>query len=95
VRQNTVAEVCVDTLALAGVTTVYGVAGDSLNGVTETIRRRGDIRRMAMLMGDLLWLRQLGLPVKLVVSKNNAFGFVGLGWFITGASRGVGADGQW
>src|SRR5262245_61282693 len=33
---------------------------------------------LAMLMGDLLTLRQLQLPVKLVVFKNNALGFVEL-----------------
>ncbi|BFU92944.1 MAG: putative thiamine pyrophosphate-containing protein YdaP [Nitrospira sp.] len=39
-----VAELLVDTLALAGVTRVYGVAGDSLNGITDSIRQRSDIR---------------------------------------------------
>lgn len=33
---------------------------------------------LAMLMGDLLSLRQLDLPVKIVVFKNNALGFVEL-----------------
>jgi pyruvate dehydrogenase (quinone) len=37
-----VADVLVDTLAKAGVKRVYGVAGDSLNGITESIRRRRD-----------------------------------------------------
>jgi pyruvate dehydrogenase (quinone) len=39
-----VAELLVETLALAGVKRIYGVAGDSLNGITDTIRRRDDIR---------------------------------------------------
>ncbi len=39
-----VAELLVETLALVGVTRVYGVAGDSLNGITDSIRQRGDIR---------------------------------------------------
>lgn len=39
-----VAGLLVDTLALAGVKRVYGVAGDSLNGITDSIRQRGDIR---------------------------------------------------
>jgi hypothetical protein len=39
-----VAEVLVDTLVAAGVKRVYGVAGDSLNGITDSIRRRNDIR---------------------------------------------------
>ena len=43
-NKTTVAALVVDTLALAGVKRVYGVAGDSLNGITESIRQRGDIR---------------------------------------------------
>jgi pyruvate dehydrogenase (quinone) len=42
--KKTVAELFVETLAHAGVQRVYGVAGDSLNGITDTIRRRDDIR---------------------------------------------------
>jgi pyruvate dehydrogenase (quinone) len=39
---------------------------------------------LAMLLGDLLSLRQLELPVKLVVFKNNALGFVELEMKATG-----------
>jgi pyruvate dehydrogenase (quinone) len=39
-----VAELLVETLALAGVKRIYGVAGDSLNGITDSIRRRDDIQ---------------------------------------------------
>jgi pyruvate dehydrogenase (quinone) len=39
-----VAELLVETLALAGVQRIYGVAGDSLNGITDSIRKRDDIR---------------------------------------------------
>src|SRR5258708_29629345 len=39
-----VATVLVDTLAAAGVNRIYGLAGDSLNGITDSIRRRNDIR---------------------------------------------------
>lgn len=42
--KKTVAQVVVDTLALAGVKRIYGVAGDSLNGITDSIRRRGDMQ---------------------------------------------------
>lgn len=42
--KKTVAQVVVDTLALAGVKRIYGVAGDSLNGITDAIRRRGDMQ---------------------------------------------------
>jgi len=38
-----VAEVFVETLAAAGVKRVYGVAGDSLNALTDAIRRNGAI----------------------------------------------------
>src|SRR5258708_10518181 len=39
-----VAELLVETLVAAGVTRVYGVAGVSLNGITDAIRKRNDIR---------------------------------------------------
>jgi pyruvate dehydrogenase (quinone) len=37
--QKTVAEIFVETLVAAGVTRIYGVVGDSLNGILEQIRR--------------------------------------------------------
>ena len=36
--KKNIAEVFVDTLVLAGVKRIYGVAGDSLNGITDVIR---------------------------------------------------------
>ncbi len=33
-----IAELLVETLAQAGVKNIYGVSGDSLNGITDTIR---------------------------------------------------------
>ncbi|KQM70212.1 ubiquinone-dependent pyruvate dehydrogenase [Xylophilus sp. Leaf220] len=41
--QPNVAEVFVDTLREAGVQRIYGVVGDSLNGITEVLRAQGDI----------------------------------------------------
>jgi pyruvate dehydrogenase (quinone) len=38
-----VADVVVDTLVNAGVRRVYGIAGDSLNGITDAIRGRKEI----------------------------------------------------
>ena len=38
-----VADVLVDTLVAAGVTRIYGLAGDSLNGITDSIRTRDNI----------------------------------------------------
>lgn len=35
-----VAELCVEVLAAAGVERIYGVAGDSLNGITDSVRTR-------------------------------------------------------
>src|SRR5882724_30585 len=41
---KTVADVLVDTLVAAGVKNVYGLAGDSLNGITDSIRTRDNIK---------------------------------------------------
>lgn len=38
-----VADVVTETLHVAGVRRIYGVVGDSLNGITESLRERGDI----------------------------------------------------
>ncbi|KHA64869.1 ubiquinone-dependent pyruvate dehydrogenase [Sphingomonas sp. Ant20] len=38
-----IADLFVETLELAGVERIYGVAGDSLNGLTEALRRSGTI----------------------------------------------------
>src|SRR5258706_3552460 len=40
---KTVAEQFVEILAAAGVKRIYGIVGDSLNGVTDAIRRQGKI----------------------------------------------------
>lgn len=40
---KTVAEQFVETLVTAGVKRIYGVVGDSLNGLTDVVQRRGDI----------------------------------------------------
>src|SRR5260370_32897235 len=37
--EKTVAEILVETLIAAGVTRIYGVVGDSLNGILEEMRR--------------------------------------------------------
>src|SRR5712671_4536906 len=39
-----IADVLVDTLVAAGVKNVYGLAGDSLNGITDSIRTRDNIK---------------------------------------------------
>src|SRR5271167_1303779 len=40
---KTVADQFAETLAAAGVKRIYGIVGDSLNGLTDAIRRRGKI----------------------------------------------------
>ncbi|MBV8577546.1 MAG: ubiquinone-dependent pyruvate dehydrogenase, partial [Acetobacteraceae bacterium] len=40
---NTVADQFVETLAAAGVKRIYGIVGDSLNGITDAVRRQGKI----------------------------------------------------
>ena len=40
---NTVADRFAETLAVAGVKRIYGIVGDSLNGLTDAIRRQGKI----------------------------------------------------
>src|ERR1022692_2998243 len=42
-KKNT-ADLLVQTLAAAGVERMYGVSGDSLNGITDSIRRQEQIR---------------------------------------------------
>ena len=42
-KQKRVAEIIIETLIAAGVKRIYGVVGDSLNGLLEEIRKRNDI----------------------------------------------------
>jgi pyruvate dehydrogenase (quinone) len=44
--KKNVADVLVDTLAGAGVARIYGVSGDSLNGITDAIRQHENLRWM-------------------------------------------------
>jgi pyruvate dehydrogenase (quinone) len=41
--ERLVAEMMIETLVTVGVKRIYGVVGDSLNGLLEEIRRSGDI----------------------------------------------------
>ncbi len=71
-----VAELMVDVLAKAGVQRIYGVSGDSLNGITDLARQvvslSGD-GGLAMLMGDLLSLQQLNAPAKITFHFTRLF----------------------
>jgi len=42
-KQKRGAEIIVETLVAAGVKRIYGVVGDSLNGLLEEIRKRKDV----------------------------------------------------
>ena len=46
--KKNVAQVLVDTLVAAGVKRIYGLAGDSLNGITGAIRTREDIQWLSV-----------------------------------------------
>jgi pyruvate dehydrogenase (quinone) len=46
VGKKTVAQLLVDTLVSREVARIYGVAGDSLNGITDSIRRQDQLRWM-------------------------------------------------
>ncbi|MGI4884400.1 MAG: ubiquinone-dependent pyruvate dehydrogenase [Janthinobacterium lividum] len=46
--QKSVAEIIVDTLQAAGVKRVFGVVGDSLNGITDVLRARDGIEFVAV-----------------------------------------------
>jgi pyruvate dehydrogenase (quinone) len=48
VARKTVSDLLVQTLAAAGVERVYGLSGDSLNGITDSIRRQKQIRWIHM-----------------------------------------------
>jgi pyruvate dehydrogenase (quinone) len=42
--KNRVADLITKVLAEAGIRRIYGVPGDSLNGITDSIRQRNDIQ---------------------------------------------------
>jgi len=46
--KKNVAELLVEVLADAGVKRIYGVSGDSLNGITDSMRARGDVQWIGM-----------------------------------------------
>jgi thiamine pyrophosphate-dependent acetolactate synthase large subunit-like protein len=70
---KSVADQFMETLAAAGVKRIYGVVGDSLNGLTDSLRRQGKIEWVhvrheevgafaagaeAHLTGELAWISQ-------------------------------------
>jgi len=48
VAKKTVADLLVEVLVDAGVRRIYGVSGDSLNGITNSMRARGDVQWVGM-----------------------------------------------
>jgi pyruvate dehydrogenase (quinone) len=47
-KTQRVADLITDILCSAGVRRIYGIVGDSLNGITDAVRRRGDIEWVHM-----------------------------------------------
>src|SRR5215471_14114838 len=47
-KTQRVADLITDILYSAGVRRIYGIVGDSLNGITDAVRRRGDIEWVHM-----------------------------------------------
>jgi len=58
---KTVADLLTDTLAETGVERIYGVSGDSLNGMTDSILRQGRIpvSRQELSMPPTITLEQM------------------------------------
>jgi antitoxin CptB len=52
---KTVADQFIETVAAAGVKRVYGIVGDSLNGLTDAVRRQGSIDATEMRRRRLLF----------------------------------------
>ena len=52
VAKKKVADLLVDVLAEAGVRRIYGVSGDSLNGITDSIRKREQIQQRGVTKPD-------------------------------------------
>jgi pyruvate dehydrogenase (quinone) len=50
---TTVAEQFAEILAVAGIKRIYGIVGDSLNGLTDAIRKQGKIEWLHVLHGKL------------------------------------------
>ena len=42
-KTQRVADLITDILYSVGVRRIYGIVGDSLNGITDAVRKRGDI----------------------------------------------------
>src|SRR5258705_13259436 len=57
---RTVADQMVETLAAAGIEHISGIVGDSLNGFTDALRRRGDVELSALI--EALARRALDTP---------------------------------
>ena len=75
-----VADVLVDTFVAAGVERIYGVPGDSLNGITDSIRPRKDLQgiiNVEVIGGSLMvqhYVEEIGEPTHLkLVSNSDVF----------------------
>ena len=52
-----VADLLTETLIEAGVKRIYGVVGDSLNGVTESLRQRPELEWVGVLLPPVASLK--------------------------------------
>lgn len=59
---RTVADQFADTLVAAGVKRIYGMVDDSLNGITDAIRRQGKIAWMHVRHEEVTACRRRGTP---------------------------------
>src|SRR5712675_1280813 len=84
---TTVAESLVGTLAAAGVKRIYGIVGDSLNGITDEIRRQKTIdwvhvrhEEVAAFINGLFDCHRSSVPV-LAIAAHIPSGEIGSGYF--------------
>ena len=60
---KTVADQFADILAAAGTKRIYGIVGDSLNGLTDAIRRQGRIEWIHVSRTELVMPRSITLDM--------------------------------
>jgi hypothetical protein len=69
-----VADVLVDTLLAAGAERIYGHAGDSLNGITDSIRARDNNRWIPVRHEETAHRQELSLPPTITLEQAAGFG---------------------
>ena len=88
--QKRVADLLVDTLVAAGAERVYGLAGDSLNGFTDSIRPRRNIRWVPVRHEEtaafeaFVHRQELSMPPTMTLEQATGFGMFMLKAVISG-----------